>query len=103
MKWCGQVFTSVPPTSILIDLYADTLPSLEPSLNTCFDAALKEEAEPLILLLELSQCTQYFVSNLEAAIESSFQSKSSYLPLCPDILKMKTNRNSIFLKIWLFR
>ena len=77
VKWCGQVFTSVPPTSILIDLYADTLASLDPTLNTCIDTSLKEESDPLTLLLELSQCTQQFVSNLEAAIDASSINKYS--------------------------
>lgn len=75
VKWCSQVFTSVPSAAILVDLYADTLSSLEPSLNSVIDAVLKEEKEPLPLLLELSQCTQQFVSNLQAAIESSYQGK----------------------------
>lgn len=77
VKWCSQVFTSVPPPSILVDLFADTLASLEPSLNSCFDGPLKEETDPLSLLLELSQCTQHFGTNLQAAIESSCQGKYS--------------------------
>lgn len=79
VKWCCQVFTSVPPPSILVDLFADTLASLEPSLNSCFDGPLKEETDPLSLLLELSQCTQHFVANLQAAIESSCQGTLSGL------------------------
>ncbi|XP_034235213.1 conserved oligomeric Golgi complex subunit 7 [Thrips palmi] len=77
VKWCSQVFTSIPPPSILVDLFSDTLASLEPSLNSCFDGPLKEEADPLSLLLELSQCTQQFVANLQATIESSSQGKYS--------------------------
>ncbi|XP_026292133.1 conserved oligomeric Golgi complex subunit 7 isoform X1 [Frankliniella occidentalis] len=75
VKWCSQVFTTVSPAVILVELFADTLSSLEPSLNTYFDSAMKEETDPLSLLLEQSQCTQHFLSNLQAAIEASCQGK----------------------------
>ncbi|KAG5873515.1 hypothetical protein JTB14_026601 [Gonioctena quinquepunctata] len=41
-RWFNQVFTGESASHALIDIYSDVLSSLDPSLNECIDAALKQ-------------------------------------------------------------
>jgi len=77
VKWCGQVFSTVSTATVLVELFADTLLLLDPSLNMCIDRALKEHDEPLALLLELQQSTQQFASNFQAAVEAVSHGRSN--------------------------
>ncbi|XP_069687140.1 conserved oligomeric Golgi complex subunit 7 isoform X3 [Periplaneta americana] len=71
VKWCGQVFTSAPTVNTLVDLYVDTLTSLDPSFNICIDAALKQQSNHLSFLMELQQITKHFSVNLQVAVDSA--------------------------------
>lgn len=73
MKWCSQVFTSVSPVRILVELYTDVLNGLDPSFNVCIDAALKQQTAQLTFLMNLKQITKNFASNLQVAVESGSQ------------------------------
>ncbi|XP_076644594.1 conserved oligomeric Golgi complex subunit 7 [Halictus rubicundus] len=76
VKWCHQVF---PNTSvdILIEVYADLLKSLDPSIPECIESVLKQHshAMQLSLLLELKHITKHFAVNLHGAIDASLQGK----------------------------
>nr|CAD7198705.1 unnamed protein product [Timema douglasi] len=76
VKWCGQVFSSVSSVGTLLELYADVLASLDPSVNMCVDASLKQQADQLSFLMDLKQITKHFATNLHAAIEATTQGKS---------------------------
>nr|CAD7429418.1 unnamed protein product [Timema monikensis] len=76
VKWCGQVFSSVSSVGTLLELYADVLASLDPSVNVCVDASLKQQADQLSFLMDLKQITKHFATNLHAAIEATTQGKS---------------------------
>lgn len=77
VKWCHQVF---PNTSneILINVYADLLRSLDPSISECIESLLKQysNAMQLSLLLELKQLTRHFAVNISGAIETLSLTKS---------------------------
>ncbi|KAI4489402.1 hypothetical protein M0802_011157 [Mischocyttarus mexicanus] len=77
VKWCQQVF---PNTSIeiLINVYADLLRSLDPSILECIESLLKQysNAMQLSLLLELKHLTRHFAVNISGAIEMFSSMKS---------------------------
>lgn len=81
-KWFNQVFPDQPATDLLIDIYIDVLTSLDPSINECVDAALKQISEKLTFLYELKQITKQFASNLLNVIHSQGKfDKNKILPL----------------------
>ncbi|PNF30976.1 Conserved oligomeric Golgi complex subunit 7 [Cryptotermes secundus] len=75
VKWCCQVFTSASVANTLIELYADTLKSLDPSFSACIDAALKQQSDQLTFLMDLRQITKHFAVNLQVAVDSASQGK----------------------------
>jgi len=102
VKWCNQVF---PNTSIDIhvEVYADLLKSLDPSISECIEAILKQHSNSvqLTILHELKQMTKYFATNLNGAIETSLRGKlqnekllslaqAVYAPYVPYIAKYNT-------------
>ena len=78
VKWCSQVFVSIPAVNTLVELYADALVSLDPNFNSCIDAALKQQTDQLTFLMELKQITKHFAVNLQVAVESASQGKFSF-------------------------
>ncbi|XP_054278876.1 conserved oligomeric Golgi complex subunit 7 [Macrosteles quadrilineatus] len=94
VKWYQQVFGSVGSMG---EIYADVLLSLDPSLNVCIDAALKQHNQPLVLLIELKQLTDSFAHNLQSAITSQGKAdswpkvaKAIYAPYIPYVTKYAT-------------
>lgn len=75
-RWFNQVFPSEPPLDILISIYIDVLESLEPSLNECIDAALKQLPNKLTYIAEIKEITKQFEENLIKVINQSVQGKS---------------------------
>lgn len=51
---------------MMIELYAEILIDLDPSLMSCMDTSLKQHAQPLLLLLEYHQSSCQFQQNLES-------------------------------------
>ena len=51
--WCGQVFEA--PATIVCELLADTLLSLDPSLPVCIERHLQGIDYPLDMLIDLKQ------------------------------------------------
>ncbi|XP_015590425.1 conserved oligomeric Golgi complex subunit 7 isoform X2 [Cephus cinctus] len=84
VTWCNQVFPNTS-SNTLIDVYADLLRSLDPSVSVCIETALKQHsnAMQLSLLLELKQITKHFAVNLNNAIESCSQEKTYNHELLP--------------------
>lgn len=72
IKWFNLVFNQ-SATSILIDVYTDLLTSLDPSLNDCIDAGLKQQSDKLGLLLELKNITRQFGNNMFGLIDNNPQ------------------------------
>lgn len=70
-KWFNQVFPSYSASNILMDIYIDVLSSLDPSLNECIDAALKQISEKLTFLHEIKQIMQQFSTNLLNVMDPS--------------------------------
>lgn len=60
----------VGSAATLSEVYADVLVSLDPSLNICVDAALKQQEQPLLFLVELKESTKHFAHNLQSAVLS---------------------------------
>lgn len=77
VKWCQQVFPNAS-VEILINVYADLLRILDPSIPESIESALKQHsnAMQLSLLLELKQLTRHFAVNISGAIETMSSSKS---------------------------
>lgn len=73
LKWFNQVFSKINGADILMEVYTDTLAALDPSLNDCIDAALKELPEKLDFLFEVKQLTKQFANNLLGFFDSSNQ------------------------------
>lgn len=83
-KWHNQIFSWQSATDTLLEIYIDTIASLDPSLNECIDAALKQISDKLTFLFEIKQTMTQFTKNLINLIESSSQGKvnqEKYTPL----------------------
>lgn len=76
-RWFNQVFPSESALDILICIYSDVLESLDPSLNECIDAALKQLPNKLSYIAEVKETTKQFEENLLKIIEQSVQGKFS--------------------------
>lgn len=70
-KWFNQVFANQDSVESLVEIYTDVLSSLDPSLNECIDAALKQTEDKLGFLLEVKQTTQEFSNNLLAIVDQT--------------------------------
>lgn len=70
LKWFGTVFPQQPVVSSLCLIYEDLLVNLDPSMNQCIDAALKQQSDKLMLLLELKHITAQFGNNLYLLIDA---------------------------------
>lgn len=69
-SWLGQVFLDLSSVEILSEVMVDVLSSLEPSLHFCIKAALKQQDNPLLFLIDLKQITDRFARGIELAITS---------------------------------
>ncbi|KAJ8969530.1 hypothetical protein NQ314_001713 [Rhamnusium bicolor] len=74
-RWFNQVFANESAPYVLIDIYTDVLTSLDPSLNECIDAALKQVSEKLPFLYDVKQTTKQFCDSLVNVIEQTIQGK----------------------------
>lgn len=72
-RWFNQVFSSEQALDVLIDIYIDVLETLDPTLNECIDAALKQLPDKLTYILEVKQSTKQFEESLIQIIEQSTQ------------------------------
>ncbi|XP_066248690.1 conserved oligomeric Golgi complex subunit 7 [Euwallacea similis] len=70
-KWFNQVFSTENATNTLIGIYIDVLGSLDPSLNECIDAALKQVPDKLSLLQDVKQVTKQFAENMFNVIKQT--------------------------------
>lgn len=103
VKWCQQVVGS---TTTLGEVYADVLISLDPSLNMCIDAALKQQSKPLLFLMELKTITKNFARNLQVAVANQIKSndvaekiiKGIYAPYIPYVSKYENYEESHLLQ-----
>lgn len=79
-KWFNQVFINELAVDIFIDIYIDVLSSLDPSINECTDAGLKQVADKLALLHELKETVKQFANNLIKLIDLGklFQQKKYF-------------------------
>lgn len=69
IKWCSQLLPdSITPSSLLTDLYMDVLESLNPELGSTISSALREQPEPVRLVLELAKLSVQFDVDLHALI-----------------------------------
>lgn len=68
-KWFNQVFPKHSATNTLMEIYIDVLGGLDPSLNDCIDAALKQVPDKLSFLYEVKQIMQQFATNLLNVME----------------------------------
>lgn len=70
-RWFNQVFTSESALNVLIDIYIDVFESLDPSLNECIDAALKQIPDKLSYIADVKQTTKQFEESLFTIINQS--------------------------------
>lgn len=75
-KWINQVFTGESSQDTLLNIYIDVLNSLDPSLNECVDAALKQTPDKLTLLQDLKEVTKQFSLKMLNLIEQGVQGKN---------------------------
>lgn len=82
-KWFFQVFPTESVSKTIIDLYADVLQCLDPSIEECIEAALKQTSDKLAFLLEIKQITKQFVTNFLAISDTkdTFSTTSIHPPL----------------------
>uniref|UniRef100_A0A6P7F1E8 Conserved oligomeric Golgi complex subunit 7 n=1 Tax=Diabrotica virgifera virgifera TaxID=50390 RepID=A0A6P7F1E8_DIAVI len=76
-RWFNQVFTGVSALQNLIDIYTDVLTSLDPSLNECIDATLKQVPDKLNFIGEIKQTTTQFRDSLMSIVDQTVQVKPS--------------------------
>ena len=53
MIWFGAVFTDSNPAENLIQVLVEVYSNLDPKMDFCIDAGLKQQSEPLKYLMEL--------------------------------------------------
>lgn len=82
-KWFYQVFPTESVSKTIIELYADVLQYLDPSVEECIEAALKQTTDKLAFLLEVKQITKQFVTNFLVITDTKDTSASTaiYQPL----------------------
>lgn len=78
-KWIQQVFPDEAVTEAVLNVYTNALLDLNPSLNCCIDAALKQTPEKLTLLHELMLTNEHFLRNLKDIIETSNQGMTMHM------------------------
>lgn len=78
-RWFNQVFSGVSALQTLVDIYTDVLTSLDPSLNECIDAALKQVSDKLNFIGEVKQTTTQFRDSLLNIVDQTVQSKTFLL------------------------
>lgn len=69
-KWFNQVFVGEPVYKNLLEIYTETISSLDPNINECIDAVLKQTPDKLSFLHEVLQITKGFVNNLLNLLKS---------------------------------
>lgn len=74
-RWFNQVFAPESSSDALIDIYVDVLESLDPSLNECIDAALKQLPDKLSYIADVKQSTKQFEESLIKIIDQSAHGK----------------------------
>ncbi|XP_065171053.1 conserved oligomeric Golgi complex subunit 7-like [Atheta coriaria] len=99
-KWFSQVFPEENTCDCLVDLYIDVLASLDPMMNECLDAALKQTSDKLYFLLEVKQMLQQFAGSIDDVLKniqpnisgekSTLLRQTIYNPLVPYISKYST-------------
>lgn len=70
-RWFSQVFEEESPTHALTDIYIDVLSSLDPSMNECIDATLKQVTDKIAFLSDVKQSTKDFAENLKKIINQN--------------------------------
>lgn len=82
-KWLNSVFPSENSSNILLDIYIDSITNLDPSMEECINAALKQTNDKLSFLQEIKQTMQQFAKNLGALADIKTKSKDNkhILPL----------------------
>lgn len=73
-KWIQNVFPDEDVSGTIINVYKNSLLDLDPTLNSCIDAALKQTPEKLSLLHELMSINKNFLRNLQDVTDQSSQS-----------------------------
>ncbi|RZF43006.1 hypothetical protein LSTR_LSTR017680 [Laodelphax striatellus] len=88
VKWCNTVFGQA---TSLAEVYADVLLNLDPSLNDCIDAALKQHTQQLSFLAQLKQITKNFANNLQVAVSAQMRPSAAAEPdpALPDAIDEK--------------
>ncbi|CAG9855604.1 unnamed protein product [Phyllotreta striolata] len=84
-RWFNQVFSGVSALQTLIDIYVDVLTSLDPTLNECIDATLKQVPDKLSFVGEIKQSTVQFRNSLIKIIDQTYQAK----PNAEEIFKLE--------------
>lgn len=78
-RWFNQAFPNESAVNAFIDIYIDVLSSLDPSLNECIDAALKQVSEKLSFLYDVKQTTKQFADNLINVVNQTSQGNNILL------------------------
>ncbi|CAH0559115.1 unnamed protein product [Brassicogethes aeneus] len=105
-KWFHQVFGNDASLELFVDTYIDVLSSLEPSINVCADAALKQVGDKLSLLHELKETTKQFANSLIKLLEPvkldnnklSLMMKAVYKPMVPYVGKFAAYEQANLMK-----
>lgn len=88
-KWCTQLLpNSVAVDSLLTDLYIDVLESLNPELGKLINSALKEQEEPIPLLLETQKLSFKFDEDLRALMNAQKTAPDSDTKSSPSRLRL---------------
>lgn len=108
-KWFNQVFNTESPTDILVKIYIGVLLSLNPSIDECIEASLKQVTDKLNFIYEIKQIIQQFASRLVNVITQTIQNtlehddlkvllQAIFNPLINQIHKYQKYQESYLLK-----
>uniref|UniRef100_A0A023GLZ0 Conserved oligomeric Golgi complex subunit 7 n=1 Tax=Amblyomma triste TaxID=251400 RepID=A0A023GLZ0_AMBTT len=71
VTWCNQVFPDPPAVFILSDVVVDAISNLDPSLQFCLEAAMKQQNGSTVYLTEVIQVSEQLCKSLGHSISTA--------------------------------
>lgn len=103
VKWCDSVLPQISVVDTLTELYFDLLTTLSADFSKYIENNLKQMSDPLLLIVQLKQCTQQFANNLKSLTDHNRNqtqilslAKSVYLPYVPHLSKFGVYQQAAF-------
>lgn len=91
VTWCNQVFPDPPAVFILSDVVVDAISNLDPRLQFCLEAAMKQQNSSTVYLTEVLQVSEQLCKSLAHSISTAnpdFMSSPHVVALMKSVFSM---------------